>query len=49
MRSAVELPTFRPLVAGDIPLLDDWLRRPHVAEWWGAPEAYASMHWSETS
>ena len=26
--------TFRPLAAADLPLLHDWLRRPHVAEWW---------------
>lgn len=25
---------FRPLTAADLPLLEDWLRRPHVARWW---------------
>jgi aminoglycoside 6'-N-acetyltransferase len=25
---------FRPLRRADLPLLFDWLRRPHVAEWW---------------
>jgi RimJ/RimL family protein N-acetyltransferase len=25
---------FRPLTAADLPLLHDWLSRPHVAEWW---------------
>ena len=25
---------FRPMTAPDIPLVVDWLRRPHVAEWW---------------
>jgi aminoglycoside 6'-N-acetyltransferase len=25
---------FRPLIRDDLPLLRDWLRRPHVAEWW---------------
>lgn len=26
--------TFRPLTMGDLPLLHEWLARPHVAEWW---------------
>jgi hypothetical protein len=25
--------SFRPLTRDDLPLLFDWLRRPHVAEW----------------
>jgi aminoglycoside 6'-N-acetyltransferase len=25
---------FRPMTAGDMPLMRDWLARPHVAEWW---------------
>ena len=25
---------FRPLVPADLPLIADWLVRPHVAEWW---------------
>ena len=30
--------SFRPLTRGDLPLLHEWLARPHVAEWWhGAP------------
>ncbi|MGJ7603837.1 GNAT family N-acetyltransferase [Variovorax sp. LT1R20] len=28
--------TFRPMLASDLPLLREWLGRPHVAEWWGA-------------
>ncbi len=28
---------FRPLTRGDLPLLSEWLRRPHVAEWWDSP------------
>lgn len=28
---------FRALGEGDLPLLHDWLGRPHVAEWWGSP------------
>ena len=26
---------FRPMSAGDLPLVKDWLARPHVTEWWG--------------
>jgi aminoglycoside 6'-N-acetyltransferase-1b len=26
---------FRPLTTSDLPLLHEWLARPHVAEWWG--------------
>lgn len=30
--------TFRPLTPDDLPLLVEWLARPHVAEWWdGTP------------
>lgn len=25
----------RPLVAQDLPMLHDWLNRPHIVEWWG--------------
>ncbi len=25
---------FRPLALKDLPLLHEWLERPHVAEWW---------------
>jgi aminoglycoside 6'-N-acetyltransferase len=25
---------FVPLTADDLPQIDDWLRRPHVARWW---------------
>ena len=30
---------FRPLTHDDLPMLGEWLRRPHVAEWWGPPES----------
>ena len=30
---------FRRLTRADLPLLVEWLARPHVAEWWGAPSA----------
>ncbi|MEO8090349.1 MAG: GNAT family N-acetyltransferase [Gemmatimonadales bacterium] len=26
--------TFRPLGGADLPMLREWLARPHVAEWW---------------
>jgi aminoglycoside 6'-N-acetyltransferase len=29
---------FRPMAAADLPMLRNWLREPHVAEWWGDPE-----------
>ena len=25
---------FRPLARADLPLVHDWINRPHVAEWW---------------
>jgi aminoglycoside 6'-N-acetyltransferase len=28
---------FRPLAAVDLPLIEQWLNRPHVSEWWGDP------------
>ncbi|MGQ0653365.1 MAG: GNAT family N-acetyltransferase [Betaproteobacteria bacterium] len=31
--------TFRPLEAADLPMLHEWLARPHVAEWWDAPQS----------
>lgn len=30
--------TFRPLLEADLPLLHEWIRRPHVAQWWGEGE-----------
>lgn len=28
---------FRPLAEADLPLVEEWLRREHVAEWWRDP------------
>jgi aminoglycoside 6'-N-acetyltransferase len=28
---------FRPALAADLPLLEQWLNRAHVREWWGDP------------
>ena len=35
--------SFRPLQAEDIPMLHDWLARPHVSQWWGEPESLADV------
>jgi aminoglycoside 6'-N-acetyltransferase len=29
---------FRPMSAGDLPLVKDWLARPHIVAWWGDPD-----------
>jgi aminoglycoside 6'-N-acetyltransferase len=29
---------FRPMSADDLPLVKNWLARPHVVEWWGDPD-----------
>jgi aminoglycoside 6'-N-acetyltransferase len=31
---------FRPMTAADLPLVQRWLREPHVAEWWHDPETF---------
>ncbi|MEH2530630.1 aminoglycoside 6'-N-acetyltransferase [Bradyrhizobium sp. AZCC 1588] len=28
---------FRPMTVADLPLIRQWLARPHVREWWGDP------------
>jgi AacA4 family aminoglycoside N(6')-acetyltransferase len=35
--------TFRPLALRDLPMLHEWLARPHVAEWWGPPQTLAEI------
>ena len=32
--------TFRPLEMADLPILHDWLSRPHWTEWWGPPDSF---------
>lgn len=32
--------SFRLLEASDLPLLHEWLNRPHVARWWEGPVSY---------
>lgn len=39
---------FRPLQEADLPLLTDWLNRPHVLEWWGGGDAAASVAMTRT-
>jgi RimJ/RimL family protein N-acetyltransferase len=33
--------SFRPLARRDLPMLCEWIARPHVAAWWGAPPTLA--------
>jgi len=35
--------TFRRLTAADLPLLHEWLGRPHVAEWWQPTPTLAEL------
>jgi len=28
--------SFRPMQASDLPLMNEWLHRPHVRRWWGS-------------
>ena len=32
---------FRPMLETDLPVLHEWIQRPHVAEWWGGAGASA--------
>jgi len=34
---------FRPLALKDLPLLHEWLERPHVAEWWTPTPSLAEI------
>lgn len=34
---------FEPLTEDDVPLLFDWLNRPHVAEWWDGPVSFSQV------
>jgi RimJ/RimL family protein N-acetyltransferase len=29
---------FRPVAAGDLPMLGEWMARPHWQDWWGEPQ-----------
>jgi len=39
---------FRPLQEADLPLLTDWLNRPHVLEWWGGGDTASSIETTRT-
>lgn len=41
--SEFALPAFRTLTRADLPMLQAWLQRPHVAEWWRAPATLAEL------
>ncbi len=32
---------FRPMTADDLPLIVQWLKRPHVMQWWGDTHEHA--------
>jgi RimJ/RimL family protein N-acetyltransferase len=34
---------FRPLAERDLPMLVDWLARPHVRQWWGGDDPAPSL------
>jgi RimJ/RimL family protein N-acetyltransferase len=35
--------TFRHLTPADIPMLHEWLQRPHIRRWWGDPGTRAQV------
>ncbi len=35
--------TLRPLREADLPMLHDWLNRPHLVQWWGGEAARPSL------
>lgn len=39
----VNAPTFRPLLRSDFPSLQRWFAQPHVAKWWNADPAPATV------
>ncbi len=44
--AALSSPDFRfdPLTQQHLPMLREWLLRPHVAQWWGDAESIAELH-----
>jgi aminoglycoside 6'-N-acetyltransferase Ib len=36
--------SFRPLAWSDLPLLSEWLNRPHVREWWPGSPSLEEVH-----
>ncbi len=43
MRAELPVITFRPLGMADLPLLHEWLVRPHVAQWWSPTPSFAEV------
>jgi len=43
MPSLVESLSFRPLIRADLPMLHEWIQRPHVADWWSDSHALADV------
>ena len=35
---------FSPLTEADLPMVQQWLQRPHVAAWWGPVESIQELH-----
>ncbi|MGD9943268.1 MAG: AacA4 family aminoglycoside N(6')-acetyltransferase [Burkholderiaceae bacterium] len=35
--------TLRPMTEDDLPMLHDWLNRPHIVEWWGGEQARPTL------
>ncbi len=35
--------TLRPMTERDLPVLHDWLNRPHIVRWWGGEEARPTL------
>ena len=35
--------TFRPMREADVPLLHEWIHRPHVVAWWGRGDTHDSV------
>lgn len=35
--------TLRPMTEQDLPMLHDWLNRPHIVEWWGGEDARPTL------
>ena len=35
--------TFKPLTREDLPMLHEWLHRPHVRRWWREPSTIAEL------
>jgi len=35
--------TLRPMTEHDLPMLHEWLNRPHIAAWWGGDEARPTL------